>query len=84
MKKYYYTTGNSGKRGLNRAITVYSQNKDGSFNYIGEEHASTASYVGDYATVCHILNDEKGHKLTDNGYLLLSKNIKIIELPRGA
>ena len=45
MKNYFYkATGVP-----NRAIEVYSQNRDGSFNFIGDAYVHTGSYRGDTA-----------------------------------
>ena len=87
MKTYFWKYSTSDKRGYNRNISVYEQNKDKSFSFIGSKDVSTASYKGDYATACEVLSKNKGHKLDKGnnwqgaGYSLASKNIKLIELP---
>jgi len=82
MKTYFWRYENKAKtRGLNRTITVYTQNKSKGFFYIGEREINTGSYMGDYAIVCQIINDVKGHRLTKCRYMLESKNIQLVEFP---
>lgn len=85
MKKYFIKVSNSSKaRGFNRTITVYTQNKDGSFNFVGDnEKINMASYRGDTAVASKILHDKYNYKwsLKDMNYTLMSKNIKLIFLP---
>ena len=81
MKKFIaITKDSSSKKGYNRTVTVY-QVKNNELNYIGyDDEISTASYMGDYATACHIINKVLGHKLSDDKYSLASKDIKITRL----
>ena len=85
MKKYFIkTTNNSSKRGYNRTVTIYTQNKDGSFNFIAEdEFINTASYRGDEAVASKLLHDKYNYKWNpkDVNYSLLSKSVKLIFLP---
>ena len=85
MKKYFIKTiNNSSKRGCNRTVTVYDQNKDGSFNFIAEDQSiSTASYRGDEAVASKLLHDKCNYKWDPKypNYKLLSKSVKLIFLP---
>ena len=86
MKKYFVKIShNSDKRGYNRTVSVYTQNKDGSFSFIAEnDKINTASYRGDSAEANQILHDNFGYKWAEKGnthYYLLSKNVKLIFLP---
>ena len=54
--------------------------KNNTPEYIGyNNHINTASYRGDRATACHIINKETGAKMKD-GYNLASKNIQLFEI----
>lgn len=85
MKKFFIKVKySSEKRRYNRTITVYDQNKDGSFNFIGEDdQINTASYRGDEAIASKILHDKFNYKWLKGreNYDLQSKNIKLIFLP---
>ena len=85
MKKYYIKVmQDSIRRGYNRTITIYTQNKDGSFSFIAEDDKiSTASYRGDEAIVSRLLHEKFNYKWSKNykNYKLASKNIKLIFLP---
>ena len=85
MKKYYIkVTHNSIKRGFNRTVAIYTQNKDGSFNFIQEDNEiNTASFRGDLAVASKMLHDKHGYKWDPKAlnYTLISKNIKLLFLP---
>jgi len=79
MKTYFFTTENhSDRRGYNRTVKVYRV-KNNQPIWIGyDDEISTASYKGDYAIACEIINQVDGHKMTKCGYHLESKNIKVL------
>lgn len=81
MKKFIaITKESSDKKGYNRTVTVY-QVKNNDLVYIGyDDEINTASYMGDYAIACHIINKVLGHKLSDDKYSLASKNVKISQI----
>ena len=85
MRKFFIKVSyNSDARGYNHTITVYTQNKDGSFNFIAEDNKiNTASYRGDLAVASRLLHDKYGFKWSPKNkhYTLMSKNIKLIFLP---
>ena len=81
MKTYIYTVQNdSAKRGFNRTVTVWRV-KNNQPIYVGfDDEIDTASYKGDRAVACKIISDIDGHKMTNCGYGLLSKNITLINI----
>ncbi len=78
MKHFIYKIRkDSDKRGYNREITVYRL-KNSQPEYVGyDDEINTASYKGDYAIACGIINKELGHKSSKGGYTMESKNIRI-------
>ena len=85
MRKFFIkVTHSSVHRGYNRTVTVYTQDKDGEFNFVGENaKINTASYRGDTAVASLILHDEFNFKWDKNykNYNLLSKSVRLIFLP---
>lgn len=81
MKKFIaITKDSSSKKGYNRTVTVYRV-KNNDLVYIGyDDEINTAAYMGDYAIACHVINRVLGHKLSDDRYSLVSKDIKITRL----
>ena len=81
MKTYIYKAIDSSvERGYNRTIEVYrvKNNKPEFVGYTAK--ISTASYKGDYAVACDIINTWDGLKFATGGYKLQSKNVQLFEV----
>ena len=85
MKTYFFKVEHgSTKRGYNRTVKVYTQLNDNRFSIVDyDNEINTASYRGDYAIACSILNDKLGYRWSKNDrfYSLQNKNIQLIQLP---
>lgn len=81
MKTYIYKAINSSvERGYNRTIEVY-RIKNNKPEYVGyTAKISTASYKGDYAVACDIINTWDKLKLEQGGYKLASKSVQLFEV----
>ena len=81
MKTYIYTVySNSAKRSYNRTVNVYRIKNNVPVLIGYDDEINTASYKGDYAVACSIINKVDGHKLANNGYKMASKNIQIFSI----
>lgn len=81
MKTYIFTVKQtSPKRGYNRTIDVYRVEDNQPLHIGYNDKISTSSYKGDYAIACDIISDFDKLEMTDCGYYLKDKNIKVIEI----
>jgi hypothetical protein len=78
---YIYTiVKKSDKRGYNRTINVWSVN-DNIPVFLGyTDEVNTSGYKGDYATACELIAEFDKHAMSNCGYFLQNKDIKVIEL----
>ena len=71
--------------GKNSLVQVFTQNGDGSFNFIGEIMSSRGSYRGGLAIANQIIHDNYGYSWSEpkgrTHYMLKRKDIKLIRLP---
>ena len=77
---FYYSVGDSLKRGYNIRVTVFGlEKKSHRPIFLGTADANTASYRGDTALANDILHQIFGYKWADKGthYRLQNKDIKL-------
>ena len=79
--KYHYKLESTKSKKYNRFVTVYHLGDNGYFVKIGEAKAHSEAWVGDLATVAHILHDKLKFELTEDEYSLADKSIDLIRLP---
>ena len=81
MKTYIYTIlHDSNLRSYNRTITVFRIKHNKPYLVGTDNKINTASYKGDHSVACNIIHDIDKHALSECGYHLVSKNIRILNI----
>ncbi len=82
MLYFYVKQSPSQKRGWDELIEVFTIRKDdGYFDLVGSGDFQLGAWRGSTSEASQIIHKERGHKLTKDGYRLLSKKIALRFLP---
>jgi hypothetical protein len=80
LKRFYFSVGDSPKRGYNRRIDVFClERKTGLPVALGYIDVNTASYKGDHASACYVIHKACGYRMTD-GYSLDRKDVLLYQV----